>query len=246
MNRRPSSLPGPMAADEHGAMIRPRLVAALGLLGAACATAVPRLPFQSDTGNWHVSVVGTERETDDRYLDQHSLLGVQVTTVSPGSGGWGWEFGVQWASNVEGDDSETIRTSQPNGSGGSMRVDLSVPTHRKSDVYELSLGTRQFFRPDARLQPYFGVGGTFIKVKSVDTFDLSGLPPATQNPQNLLTEEHHHDNNLGMYFRTGLQWNVLRDQLGKNTEVVISLDLHGMYGSEFSYIELGLGVGFGK
>jgi len=39
---------------------------------------------------------------------------------------------------------------------------------------------------------------------------------------------------------------VLRDQLGRGTEVVISLDVHGMYGTEFSYIELGLGVGFGK
>lgn len=218
----------------------------LALLGlfAACKAPLPRIPFQSGASSWHVSAVGSARETDDRYLDAYPVHGVELTTLAPGSEGWGWDVGFRYASD-EGDDKEHIRTIQnvPPPGSGTVRVDVDVPTHRKSNISELSVGTRQVFFADARLQPYFGVGGSFFKIKSVDTFDLSNVPPHNNS---LLTEEHHHEYVLGLYLRTGLQWNVLRDQLGQDTEVVISLDLRGLLGTEFSFVELGLGLGFGR
>jgi hypothetical protein len=222
-------------------MKRASLLALLGLFAAACKAPLPRIPFQSGASGFHVSAVSSARESDDRYLDSYPVFGLELTTLAPGAEGWGWDVGFRYASD-EGDDKEHIRTIQ-GPTGNTMRVDVDVPTHRESDVYELSVGTRQVYFPDARLQPYFGVGGTFIKAKNVDTFDLSGVPPHNNK---LLEEEHHHDNSLGLYLRTGLQWSVLRDQLGKDTEVVVSLDLRGLLGTEFSFLELGLGVGFGK
>jgi hypothetical protein len=40
--------------------------------------------------------------------------------------------------------------------------------------------------------------------------------------------------------------NVLRDQLYENTEFVIDMNLRGLLGDEFSFVELSIGFGFGK
>jgi hypothetical protein len=237
------TLASALAADDHGTM-RGSLQAALIGFAVACTPACEtmasrRIPYPETGSGLHVSVVGAERATNERYHGTYHVTGIQVTTLQPGSGGWGWDAAFRWG-DTEGEDGERI-TNQGNTSSGSSIV---VDNERESRIYELSLGVRQLYFPDSRLQPYLGVGGSVFKTHNSDHY--SGVDPDETPPAPVSLNKHFQSVGLGLYFTTGLIWNVLRDQLYENTEFVIDMNLRGLLGDEFSFVELSIGFGFGK
>jgi len=207
-------------------------------LGAACA-GPPRIPFDEGTG-WHASVHSGERWSNDRYIEEYNASGIEVYLPVPGTEGWGWELGASWGSG-SGDASEKINVTRNN-----VTAVEAVDNHRESDIYELTIGVRQTYFPDSVVQPYFGVGGAVFKTKNVDHFDVAALlaDPAVQpKPPEV---EHFQTVDLALYLRTGLQWRILRDRIRKDSEMLVILDLRGSFGHEFSFVEVSLGVGYGR
>jgi len=243
-----------VAGEDHAPMHRPLRVALLGLAAAcagACKSPTLRIPFPEEGSGLHVMAIGGERATNDRYHDQYSWRGVEVTTLYPGADGFGWDLAVRWA-DTSGDDFERIRvflTDTSQNPDFNFATTEAVPTKRNSDIYEISLGVRQTYFADSSLQPYLGVGGSFFKTKNVDHLDVPAPTPPnifTPGHEPPRTEEHWQSCAWGLYLSTGLVWNVLRDQIYDNTEFVIDLNVRGLLGDEFSFVEVALGFGFGK
>jgi hypothetical protein len=217
-----------------------RIASLLALLLVAACAGPPRIPFDEGTG-WHLSAHGGERVTNDDFLGTYSASGVEIYLPVPGTHGWGWELGVTWGSG-SGDDTEEIYVERSNGAKGSE----SVPAHRESDVYGLSVGVRQTYFPDSIVQPYFGVGGSLYKTRNTDDLDLGALSPTPTITNRLSSVEHFNTVDGALYLRTGLQWRVLRDQIREDSEALVILDVRGSIGHEFSFVEVSLGVGYGR
>jgi hypothetical protein len=226
----------PMDVRRTMARLAARAWPLLALLGAvACAAPDPRIPFQYGDG-WHVVVLSGERATTDRYIDEHPIVGIEVIRHDPGTGGWGWEAGFRFGTD---DGTDTYFERRPSNPEPEQVV---VDVERDSDYYELSLGARQTYRPGARVQPYFSIGGSVLKSNNVDHYPAYDGTAQDFPPRS----DHFHKLSMGIYGRVGLMWNVLRDQIREDSEGVITLDVRGLYGDDLSFVELVLGVGYGK
>lgn len=202
---------------------------------AACATPDPRIPFQYGD-SWHVMALSGVRATTDRYIDEHPIVGIEVTRIDPGTNGWGWEAGFRFGTDSGTDTYFERRPSPPEPN------QVVVDVERDSDYYELTLGVRQTYRPEARLQPFFSIGGSLLKSDNVDHYPAYDGTTQDFPPRS----DHFHKLSLGIYGRMGLMWNVLRDQIRADTEGVISFDVRGLYGDDLSFVEFVLGLGYGK
>jgi len=217
-----------------------RLCIGLVLLGASCTTPPPRIPFDPSEG-FHASVVSSTRWSDDHWHSSYNTIGIDIVTQVPGTGGWGWELGGRFASDTGTASREVVYFPD-----GGVKTRGSAESERASDFYELTIGTRQTFFPGARLQPWVSVGTALVNIKHVDQLDKSTLPPLDPGKAQPDAVEHFEDTGLGIYLRAGLRWNVLRDQVREKTEGIVTLDVRGLYGEEYSFIELSLGIGFGR
>lgn len=218
-------LPLPGAADELGAMRRSWLGTTLVLLGAACATPPPRLPFQKGGGDWRASVLSGPWIVNKDFAEDTSVIGLEVVLDYPETGGWSWETAFRYATG--GDDGER-RTS-----GGTV-----VPSEQEINFYELDLGVRQYYRPGKRLQPYFGVGGSMLYWQSEEFFIQTGGVPTTDHERGEILP--------GLYGRTGIVLHMLRDQVREDSEFPLALDVRGLLSLDYSYLEFSLSFGFGR
>lgn len=252
MNRQRTLLPGPRAADEHGSMKRPWLAAALSLLGAACQTPAPRIPFTDDGTRWYASAVGGEWIVNKTFAEDTNFVGLEVVLGPPATGGWAWEAGFRYAS---GDSDGTRRVYDADSTFPIGKNDLNtiVPSEREIQFYELDIGVRQIYRPDAWLQPYIGVGAALLQSRSEEAFvqpAITTTPPMGEtNPYPVDTPLRDHERGEirpGIYMRTGLIWNALRNQIREGTEFPIAFDVRGLLSVDYSYLEFSFAFGFGK
>ncbi|MSR61174.1 MAG: hypothetical protein EXS08_01835 [Planctomycetes bacterium] len=220
----------------------PAWLAGLALCAlAACTTPAPRIPFAR--GGWHATAIAGERASNDRFHGSYSTTGIELTTLMPGTGGWGWDVSYR-TGDTEGTDG--YRITNPGGRSNGKRW-ITVDNERHSRIQELGLGVRQVFRPDSRLQPYVGAGTSFFKTHNSDHYtgfdddlDVNGNQKAVDQ------RKHFQTCAVGLYVSTGFVWNVLRDQVREDTEFVVDVGLRGLIGDEFSFVELALGFGFGR
>lgn len=221
----------------------PLLAVLLGL-GSACKAPPPRVPFQ-DT-NWHASALATDWSVNKSFVKDISGVGLEVVVDEPNTGGWAVEFGVRYA---EGDGDGTRSVYNPDTPTSPLSADdltLIVDSEREIQFYEIDFGVRQVFRQDARFQPYFGVGGALLQSRSEERF----VQPAilgTQYPNDTPINDHERGEiRPGIYMRSGLVWNVLKDQLAEDYEFPIAVDVRGLMSVDYSYLEVSLSVGYGK
>lgn len=200
----------------------------------ACASTAPRIPFRGNS--WHASVLGGKWAVNG-FVPKADVLGLELVLDEPGTGGWAIEVGARYA-NGTGDGRR--RVTDPATSTPTLLVD----SERESDFYELSFGARQIYRRGARVQPYFGVGTAFQQTRNVEHFVQPELTPGAGDIP--MVEHERSKFRPALYLRSGLLWNVLRDQFGEHTEVPLSLDVRGLIGAEYSTLELTLGFGFGR
>jgi hypothetical protein len=205
-------------------MTRPWLAALAGLLGTACLAPLPRIPFQSGPGGWHASVLGGDWTVNKSFVEDTSVVGLEVVLDQPDTGGWAWEIGARYAT---GDGDGERRTSS-----GTV-----VPSEREIDYYEFDMGVRQIYRQGERFQPYFGVGGNLLQSRSEEDF-VDGTTMKTDHERGEILP--------GVYMRTGALWNLLRGQLREDSEFPIAVDVRGLLSFEYSYLELSLSFGFGR
>lgn len=228
-------------------MKRSRLAATLALLlGAACATPAPRLPFQKGGGDWRATVLGGEWIVNKDFGEDTSVIGMEVVLDYPGTGGWSWEGGFRYASG----DSDGTRTvydpDTPTLPLGADDKTLIVDSEREIQFYELAVGVRQTYRPDERLQPYFGVGGSLLYWQSEESFVQPGIA-GSQYPVDTAVRDHERaEYRPGIYTRVGLIWNLLKDQLREDSEFPVVIDVRGMLSVDYSYLEFSLSFGFGR
>lgn len=206
---------------------------------SACTSPAPRVPFQR--GGWHVMGIAGERASNDRFHGTYSTTGVEVTTLMPGTGGWGWDLSYR-TGNTEATDG--YRITNPGNHQNGQRF-ITVDNERHSRIQEICLGVRQLFRPDSSLQPYVGAGTSFFKTRNSDHYTGFDDEPVG-NPNPVDQRKHFQTCAIGLYVSTGVVWSVLRDTLREDTEFVVDIGLRGLIGDEFSFVELALGVGFGR
>jgi hypothetical protein len=204
-----------------------------GLLCTACSTPAPRIPFRDSA--WHASILAGPRRVNEFTPDADGI-GIEFVLGEPGTGGWATEVGLRYA---EGEGDGNRYAIDPATGDRTLLVD----SDREQSFYELSFGVRQALRASDVLQPYFGVGGVLQYAQSEETWIQ---PQALPNPGIPQIDHERSKYRPGIYTRVGLVWNVLRDQFRESTEVPISLDARGVIGVETSYVELTLGVGFGR
>jgi hypothetical protein len=202
-----------------------RLLATIALAGAACATPPPRIPFQEGGSDWRASVVGGEWVVNKSFAEDTSVVGLEVILDYPETNGWSWEAAFRYASGGNED-------GKRNTSGGQVDSDQEI------DFYELDLGVRQYYRPEKRLQPYFGVGLSCLYWQSEEFFVQPNGDPKTDHERGEFYP--------GIYGRVGLVLHLLRDQLREDTEFPLALDVRGLLSLDYSYLELALSFGFGR
>ncbi len=205
----------------------------LCVLASACTTWAPRIPFR-DT-SYQASVVGGNW-TINQFVDEADALGLQLVMVEAGTGGWAYDFGMRYAKG----DGDGQRSVTDPGTG-----DVTADSKREIDFYEVAFGVRQIYRPDERLQPYFGVGGVMVQARTVERWTQPAVAPdfPADTP---LSDHERTEIRPGIYFRTGLVWNVLRDQLREKTEIPIGFDVRGVLSNDYSYLEFALSFGYGR
>lgn len=207
------------------------------VLCPACVTPAPRIPFR-DTA-WNASIRGGEWIVNE-FVPEADAIGLELVLAEPGSGGWAIEVGARYASG-EGDGNRYV-FDPANQTSRTLLVD----SEREADYYEFTIGVRQTYRKDADVQPYFGVGGALQQLRSEEHFVQPALPGPPAVPEDPQVDHERSEIRPALYMRTGIVWNVLRDQLLEKTEVPLSFDIRGMLGVEYSTLEFTLGFGFGR
>jgi hypothetical protein len=150
-----------------------------------------------------------------------------VVVPRENTAGWGHEVGLRFASG----DGGGLREIEP-GEGGGFQ-----PSERELDWRELTVGARQSFRAGSALEPYFAAGVSFFRTDSHESYvDTNG------NPHN--NGSHYED--YGVYLRTGILWNTLRDVFAEESEFKLGLDMRGLYATDYSALEFALVLGLGK
>jgi hypothetical protein len=231
-------------------MDRARLAALAGLLLAACASPAPRIPFQSGEG-WHASLVAGPRLANKQFADESRVLGLELWLADPGPGGWELEVAARYArGDGDGrrlvlDPATFVPAMDPNPAIPPTRT-LLADSDREIDFYELDVGVRQTYFPGAALQPYVGAGGALLYVRTKESFVQPAIPGFGIPADVPITDHERGETRPGLYLRSGLVWNVLRDQLGERSEFPLALDLRGLLSVDYSYVELTFGIGFGR
>jgi hypothetical protein len=153
-----------------------------------------------------------------------------------------------------GEDQERKRLTFNNPNPNHTQVlNASFPVQRESELYEFNLGVRQTFCRESRLQPFVGVGTTFMRINNRDTFlaphqvpqDDGSTPPIPSFPYQP-PDERSHDWNLGLYMRTGLVLRLTGDPEKKTLGTFLTTDVRGMFGDEWHYAELNISIGIGR
>src|SRR5262245_48405263 len=103
------------------------------LLLAACTTPPPRVPFERE--GWHATVVGGQRASNDRFHGNYNTTGIELTSLMPGTHGWGWDVAFRYGS-TNGVDGYRITNPAPDTS---PRY-ITVTNDRDTDIYEIDLG----------------------------------------------------------------------------------------------------------
>lgn len=223
-----------------------------GLLLAAllpgCLKPGPRIPFDTDRGYMILATSGG-RSTDDRYIHGYPPTGIEVVSLVPGTAGWGWEFSVRLGDNTGKDkERKQIRGQLP--SGLNYKFNASVEVERESDLVDFSAGVRQTYRLDSNLQPFFGVGLSFIPAHHEDTIGGTFLIQNPNDPNDFevvdVPDETSRDYNLGLYLRSGLAWRINGNPDGNRLGVFLTSDVRGLVGTVFDYVELNIGLGIGR
>ena len=241
-----------MSPQPRSHLSRPLLAGAVLALLPACLKPGPRIPFDHGRG-YMVLATASQRWLNDRYVHGYVPYGIEVVSMTPGSAGWGWEFSAHLGEDT-GEDKErkVFRPTFDNGNGGTrtIKYNVSVPTERTTEFYEVSAGVRQAFFLDSRVQPYFGVGGTVFYLYERDimagTFELTDPNPPNDTATVTAVNESEREWNFGIYMRTGLAWRLFGDPEGKRIGTFFTTDLRGMLGTYFSSVEFVFGFGFGR
>lgn len=211
------------------------------LAAAACATPPPRFPFP-ESAAFHAAVAQGKWIVNE-FVSEADATSVEVVIDEPGSGGWAIELGARYAT---GEDDGLRRVFDPalGPPTNATRV-LLVDSERESDFYELTIGARQTYFPGSAVQPYFAVGGALQQTRTRETFVQPAIPPSipADTPQ---VDHERSEIRPALYMRTGLAWNVLRDQVRADTEFPLALDVRGQIGLEYSTLEVSLSLGFGR
>ncbi|HEX6882798.1 MAG TPA: hypothetical protein VF530_05420 [Planctomycetota bacterium] len=228
---------------------RALLAGAVLALLPACLKPGPRIPFDHGRG-YMVLATASQRWLNDRYVHGYVPYGLEVVSMTPGSAGWGWEFSAHLADDTGEDKERKVfrPTFQP--SGQRVKFNVSVPTERDTEFYEVSAGVRQAFFLDSRIQPYFGVGTSVFYLRERDDLEGTFVLTNPNNPAETATvtavDESEREWNFGVYMRTGLAWRLTGDQEGKRLGTFFTTDLRGMLGTYFSSVEFVFGFGFGR
>jgi len=221
----------------------------LALLGAACATPPPRLPFQKGGGDWRASVIGGPWIVNKDFGEDTNMVGLEVVLDSPETGGWSWEAAFRYGSGESDGTRRVYDPDTPSFPYNKNDLTLIVPSEREIQFYELDVGVRQYYRRDSRLQPYFGVGLSVLQSRSEEHFVQPALTPDPNNPTprtGPITDHERSEILPGIYGRLGLRLDMLRDQLRDDSEFPLALDVRGMLSLDYSYLEFSLSFGFGR
>lgn len=167
-------------------MGRPGLWSTLALLLAGCE-APPIVPGESssfgDRANLHVLVLGGYRENDLDLVEEHPVVGLEVFTSDPRTGGWGFELGGRYGYGEE-EPGPTVET----------------------DFYELGLGVRQTFGSEEdRLRPFVGVGAAWTKTEQ-EAQRLPDFPGGDEVP------ESFDERDIAAYLHSGALWRIPLDR----------------------------------
>jgi hypothetical protein len=106
------------------------------------------------------------------------------------------------------------------------------PRDRDLEFDELGLGVRRTFRGDesSRLTTLVGAGAVFTRVENT-----------LHDPRSDFDDE----GGAG-YAHAAVMWNVAPFDLEHGTEALIGLDLRGLIGDDYDYLQLALVLGFGR
>ena len=198
----------------------------LGLLAAtaACRTN-PAIPFQKD--HWQFFVAGGRGAVKDDFVEQTNHLALDIVVPRENTAGWCHEVSLR----ISGGEGNGVRRMSAQEGGGSQ------PSERELDFREFGYGARQYYQQDSSLTPYVAAGlAVFRYDVHEDYVDTNGI--ARGNSE--------HDIEFGVYLRTGVLWNTLRDVFAEESEFKLGLDMRGLYATDYSTIEFALVLGIGK
>jgi hypothetical protein len=224
----------------------------------ACTANKALVPF-SQEGGWTAFASSGARTTGDRYIQGYGAHGIELVTPAPGTSGWGWEVGGR-NGDVTGYDTELqvfrffFQPAVPGNPTIVSDQSKEFPSKREIELWELNVGVRQTFWDDARLRPYFGVGGSLFRIRTEQTLSgtLHVVPPpeaANQTEFDVLPRDPHSidwDYSFGLYLRGGFLWRIFGQPEGHGLGTFLSTDVRYQYGHELQYIELNVGIGLGR
>jgi len=204
-------------------MLRPLILGLAALLLGACRSN-PAIPFRDD--HWQFFALGGYGALKDDFVEHRSHVGFEVVVPEEGTHGWQNEVGMRFAWG----DGRGVRNLDHAGTSQTI-------SERELDFREVYWGARQVFHEGETLEPFFSVGLAAFRFDSHETFVDAGS-----------VERHDgdHGNEYGVYMRTGILWNSLRDVLADDTEVKLGVDMRGLYASEYSALEFALLIGLGR
>ena len=227
----------------------PWLAAALVLLGAACRTPPPRIPFQKGGSDWSASVLASEWVVNKDFGECTRAIGSEVILEYPGTNGWAWELGFRYAEG-ESDGRRLVYGPHSTIPLGAADRTGNVPSEREIQFYELDIGVRQYYPLTSRIQPYFGVGGSILHSRSEEFFVQPAIASTNvDNPFKVDTPVRDHERSEyrpGIYGRVGLVVNLLRDQLREDTEFPVAFDVRGLLSIDYSYLEFSVSFGYAR